>query len=142
MEKFNTLILFMKRIIRNTLNSKLSVISVIVVISLVSILSCSSGNDGASGTIASNDFAIYKIDILNFAFSPQTLSVEIGDKVVWTNTANDAHRVVWDNGTFSSSDNLDIFQTYEVFMTTSGTFSYFCGIHSSMTGSITVNPAS
>ncbi len=129
----------MNSIMRKTLNS---VLSVIVVFSLAGLLSCSSGNDGGSGTIASNDFTIYKVDISNFVFTPQSLSVEIGDKVVWTNTANDAHRVVWDNGTFSSSDNLDIFQTYEVFMTTSGTFSYFCGIHSSMTGSITVNPAS
>jgi len=129
----------MNGIMQKTSNSALSVI---VIIFIVGLLSCSSGNEGASGTIASNDFAIYKIDIFNFAFSPQTLSIEIGDKVVWTNTANDAHSVVWDNGTFSSSDNLDIFQTYEVFMTTSGTFSYFCGIHSSMTGSITVNPGS
>ena len=124
---------------RKTLNSALSVI---VVIFLVSILSCSSGNDGGNGTIASNNFTIYKVDISNFAFSPQTLSIQIGDKVVWTNTANDFHRVVWDNGTFSGSENLDIFQTYEVFLTTSGTFPYHCGIHSSMTGSITVNPAS
>ena len=129
----------MNGIMQKTSNSALSVI---VVISFVSLLSCSSGNEGGNGIISSNDFAIHKVDITSFAFSPQTLSVEIGDKVVWTNTANDAHRVVWDNGTFSSSDNLDIFQTYEVFMTTSGTFSYFCGIHSSMTGSITVNPAS
>ncbi len=129
----------MNGIMRKTLNSAQSVI---VVISFVSLLSCSSGNEGGNGIITSNDFAIYKIDITNFAFSPQTLSIEVGDKVVWTNTATDIHRVVWDNGTFSSSDNLDIFQTYEVFMTTSGTFSYFCGIHSSMTGSITVNPAS
>ncbi|MCH9025258.1 MAG: plastocyanin, partial [candidate division Zixibacteria bacterium] len=78
----------------------------------------------------------------NFAFSPQTLSIQIGDKVVWTNTASDFHRVVWDNGTFSSSEDLDIFQTYEVLLTTSGTFPYHCGIHSFMTGSITVNPAS
>ena len=124
---------------RKTLNS---VLPVIVVFSLVSFLSCSSGNEEDSGMITSNDFAIHKVDITSFAFTPQSLSIEIGDKVVWTNTANDVHRVVWDNGTFSSSDNLDIFQTYEVFMTTSGTFSYFCSIHSSMTGSITVNPAS
>ena len=119
-----------------------SALSVIVIIFIVGLLSCSSGNDGGNGIISSNDFAIHKIDILNFVFSPQTLSIEIGDKVVWTNTATDVHRVVWDNGTFSSSDNLDIFQSYEIILTTSGTFPYHCGIHSSMTGSITVIPAS
>ena len=139
MEMLSILFLLILSLMRKTLNLALSVI---VVISLVSLLSCSSGNEGGNGTIASNDFAIYKVDISNFAFSPQTLSIQIGDKVVWTNTANDFHRVVWDNGTFSSSENLDIFQTYEVFLTTSGTYPYHCGIHSSMTGSITVNPAS
>ena len=138
MEMRNTLFLLVNGIMHKTLSSALLVI---VVISLVGLLSCSSGNDGGNGMITSNDFAIYKVDISNFSFSPQTLSTEIGDKVVWTNTANDFHRVVWDNGTFSSSENLDIFQTYEVLLTTSGTFPYHCGIHSSMTGSITVNPA-
>jgi len=116
--------------------------SVIVTIFLVGLLSCSSGSEGDNSIITSNDFTIYKVDISNFAFSPQTLSIQIGDKVVWTNTASDFHRVVWDNGTFSSSENLDIFQTYEVLLTTSGTFPYHCGLHSFMTGSITVNPAS
>ena len=139
MEILSTLFFSLNGIMRKTLNSALSVI---VVISLVSILSCSSGNEEGNGMITSNDFVIHKVDISNFAFSPQTLSIQIGDKVVWTNTANDFHRVVWDNGTFSSSENLDIFQTYEVLLTTSGTFPYHCGIHSSMTGSITVNPAS
>lgn len=139
MEIHNTLFLLINGILRKTLYSAFSIT---FVLSLVSLLSCSSNNEAGNSMITSNDFAIHKVDISNFAFSPQTLSIQIGDKVVWTNTANDFHRVVWDNGTFSSSEDLDIFQTYEVLLTTSGTFPYHCGIHSSMTGSITVNPAS
>ena len=83
-----------------------SALSVIVVISLVSLLSCSSSNEGGNGMITSNDPAIHKVDVTNFVFSLQTLSIQIGDKVVWTNTDNDVHRVEWDNGTFINSDNL------------------------------------
>ena len=124
---------------RKTLNTALSVT---IVLSLVSLLSCSSSNEGGNGIITSDGPAVHNVDITNFVFTPQTLSIQTDDKVVWTNLAKDFHRVVWDNGTFISSDNLQIFQTYEIVFTTSGTFPYHCGIHSSMTGSVTVNPAS
>ncbi len=79
MEILITLFFSINGLKRKILNSALSVI---VVISLVSLLSYSSGNDRGNGTIASNNFTIYKVDISNFAFSPQTLSAQIGDKVV------------------------------------------------------------
>ncbi len=79
MEILSTLFFSIDGITRKTFDSALSVS---VVISLVSLFSCSSGNDGGNGTIASNNFTIYKVDISNFAFSPQTLSAQIGDKVV------------------------------------------------------------
>ena len=77
------------------------------------------------------------ITIANFAFAPATLTVKVGTKVTWTNSDGATHSVVADKGAFSS-DNLPTGQSYSFTFTTPGTYSYHCGIHSSMKATIVV----
>ena len=60
-----------------------------------------------------------------------------GSAVRWTNADGLAHTVVADDGTFASS-NIDEGEAYAFTFTDPGTYPYFCGIHESMRGTVTV----
>lgn len=84
------------------------------------------------------------VSINNFAFNPSTLTVNVGDTVHWTNSDPVTHTVTsgtspTPDGTFDSS--VAPGATFDFTFTTAGTFSYFCKIHTYMTGTITVMPA-
>ena len=77
-----------------------------------------------------------------YTFSPATLSVPKGTKVVWTNTSDGLHTVTSDDGKFTSSDAgkpITQNQTYSFVFNTTGTFKFHCAIHpTTMIGTITV----
>jgi plastocyanin len=75
--------------------------------------------------------------IANFAFSPATLTVKIGTKVVWTNHDTVTHTVTADKGAFNSGP-LAPGSTFSFPFTKAGTYSYHCNIHPSMMASIVV----
>lgn len=75
------------------------------------------------------------IAIKNFSFTPDTLTVSQGTKVIWTNQDAAVHKIK--SGTFNSSD-LNQGNTFEFTFDTKGTFEYSCAIHPSMTGKIVV----
>jgi plastocyanin len=77
-----------------------------------------------------------QISIVDFAFSPAEADVPAGTEVVWTNADGAAHQIVADDGSFPSQ-NLAQGDTYSITLEP-GTYGYFCGIHNSMTGSVTV----
>jgi len=78
------------------------------------------------------------ITIQNFAFAPASLTVKSGATVTWTNMDSPKHSVKWDDGT-TGSDPLSTGATYTRAFATAGTFTYVCGIHASMKGTIVVN---
>lgn len=78
-----------------------------------------------------------EVSIVDFAFDPAALSVAVGDTVTWTNTGSATHTVKWQDGE-PESDQLDSGATYERTFDSAGSFPYVCGIHSQMTGTITV----
>ncbi|HEX8974624.1 MAG TPA: cupredoxin family copper-binding protein [Patescibacteria group bacterium] len=75
------------------------------------------------------------VTIKNFSFSPASLTIKAGTTVVWTNQDSVAHTV-----TFASFDSGNIApgQTFKHTFTANGTFSYHCGIHPGMIGTIVV----
>jgi plastocyanin len=77
------------------------------------------------------------VDIQNFAFSPDTLSIPAGTTVTWTNLDSATHTVTADDGAFDSG-NLPTSQTYSFTFDTPGTYTYHCSIHTYMTATITV----
>jgi plastocyanin len=81
--------------------------------------------------------ATFGIDIQGFAFSPSSLTIGVGDRVVWTNNDAAPHTVTADDGSFTSPD-MPTGGTFSYRFTHAGTYSYHCSIHPSMKGTITV----
>jgi plastocyanin len=94
----------------------------------------SSGGNPTPNAVAGSD-----VTIQNFAFSPENLTVKAGTTVTWTQKDSTAHFVKWDDGT-ASGPQMASGDTYHRTFTAAGTYTYACGIHSSMKGTITVTP--
>jgi plastocyanin len=82
------------------------------------------------------------VSMVDFAFSPDSIQVNVGDSVVWTNTGNYIHTStsgvngVWDS--LWDSGNLAHGATFVREFATDGTFHYFCRHHAIMTGVVVV----
>lgn len=82
------------------------------------------------------------VSIVDFAFSPDTVRVNPGDSVTWTNNGTYTHTSTsGTNGTWDSLwDSGDMVHgaTFIHGFPIAGTFDYFCRHHSSMKGAIVV----
>jgi plastocyanin len=74
------------------------------------------------------------VAIDNFAFSPATLNVKMGQQVTWTNQQDVAHTVTADGGAFDHS--MPSGATFSFAFAKAGTFAYHCMIHPFMKGTI------
>ena len=77
------------------------------------------------------------VAIADFSFTPSGQSVGVGKSVLWTNNGDATHSVKWSDST-PESNRMTHGQTYSRTFSAAGTFTYVCGIHSSMTGTIIV----
>jgi amicyanin len=82
------------------------------------------------------------ITIKNFAFDPQTLTVNAGSTVRWVNYDSVTHRIVFIDSagrdTDVDSSVLSSSQSWSYRFDTPGTYDYYCKIHSEMKGKIIV----
>ena len=69
----------------------------------------------------------------NTAFTPDVVSANVGDKVVWTNNTTVLHHIVLDDGTVVGDINPGASSAAVALKTASGNF--HCTIHSTMIGS-------
>ena len=81
------------------------------------------------------------VSIAGFAFSPTSITINVGDRVTWTNTDAVAHTATATSGAFDTG-NIDQGESATVRFTQPGTYSYICTPHPSMTGTIRVRAAS
>ena len=83
--------------------------------------------------------AEFKISIGNFAFTPMELSVPVGATVTWVNHDDVPHTATSkaDPRAFDSRP-LDTGEKYSFIFTKSGRYSYFCKVHTHMTGTVVV----
>lgn len=81
------------------------------------------------------------VDIKDMAFSPASVTVKAGTTVRWTNRDAEEHDVTPDqpNADFQGSELLSQNQTYEWTFDTLGTYTYHCGPHPQMRGTVIVN---
>jgi plastocyanin len=77
------------------------------------------------------------VNIQNFAFNPDTLSVPVGTTVTWNNLDNTAHTATADDGSFQSGT-LQPGQSFSFQFQDAGTFTYNCAFHPNMQGTIEV----
>jgi plastocyanin len=79
-----------------------------------------------------------RIEIKDFAFNPQTITVKAGEKVTWINRDEEPHTVVSVEKQFKKSTALDTDQEFTITADAPGTYTYFCSVHPKMTGTIVV----
>jgi plastocyanin len=81
-----------------------------------------------------------EVDIDQFAFAPQRITVAAGTTVTWTNEDDIPHTVASSSKLFKSKA-LDTKDKFSFTFTTPGTYEYFCSLHPHMTGTIVVEAA-
>jgi plastocyanin len=99
------------------------------------------------------------VDIQDFSFSPNNVTIKVGQTIVWNNKGPSAHYVVADDGSWNSGQlnppgggggyypQSTSGSTYQHTFDQAGTFTYHCQNHPSsdpqyanFTGTITVTP--
>ena len=85
----------------------------------------------------SNNPTTHYIDIQGYAFSPSSITINVGDTIVWENYDSASHTVTSNDGTFDSGS-ISTGNTFSFTFTSAGTFNYYCAPHPNMTGSVTV----
>ncbi|MGQ8335778.1 T9SS type A sorting domain-containing protein [Sunxiuqinia sp. A32] len=90
----------------------------------------------------------HDVSVTNNQFSPSSLTINVGDKVIWTNTEG-SHNVNGTTANFASNpesfgNDVSTGWTFEYTFNTAGSYQYQCDPHASlgMTGAITVNEVS
>jgi plastocyanin len=79
-----------------------------------------------------------RIEIKDFAFNPQTITVKVGEKITWINRDEEPHTIVSVEKQFKRSTALDTDQEFTITAGAPGTYTYFCSVHPKMTGTIVV----
>jgi plastocyanin len=79
-----------------------------------------------------------RIEIKDFAFNPQTITVKSGEKVTWINRDEEPHTIVSVEKQFKKSTALDTDQEFTITAGAPGNYTYFCSVHPKMTGTIVV----
>jgi plastocyanin len=108
-------------------------IKIAALLCAISSFSLSALADDASGATAGG-----KIEIKDFAFNPQKITVKSGEKITWINRDEEPHTVVSVGKKFPRSHGLDTDQEYSITAGAPGTYEYFCSVHPKMTGTIVV----
>jgi len=77
------------------------------------------------------------VTMINLAFSPPSVTVNVGDAVTWRNSDDAPHNARADDGSFSTPT-IDKGQSTSHTFTQAGSFSYICTIHPQMKGTVRV----
>ena len=92
-------------------------------------------NNGVATTTVSG--AVVSIE--DFSFAPTAVTIATGQYVTWKNTGPSGHTTTSDTPNWNSGT-LGVGQTYSMYFSTAGTYTYHCNIHPAMTGTVTVTP--
>ena len=80
-----------------------------------------------------------KVEIVNFAYNPDPVTIQEGGKVIWINRDSAPHTATADDGSFDTGELQEGKLKSETFKEP-GEFTYFCSIHPNMHGTIRVVP--
>ena len=78
-----------------------------------------------------------KVEIVDFAYEPDPVTIEAGGKVIWQNMDSEEHTATLDDGSFTTGALAEGKLKSESFKQP-GTFTYFCEIHPDMKGTVEV----
>jgi len=91
-------------------------------------------------SIASVQAAGPEVQIDQFTFAPQQVTVKAGTTVTWINDDDVPHTVASSTKLFKSKT-LDTKDSFSFTFTTPGTYEHFCSLHPHMTGAVVVEAA-
>ncbi len=100
-------------------------------------LSLSVSHDGTVFAGIAHATAAAADQIIDFAFSPSTMTIHVGDTVTWTNVGKAPHSATANDHSFNTGI-LQPGQSGSHTFTAAGTFTYYCIVHPWMHGTITV----
>ena len=89
---------------------------------------------GGGGTSAANS----TVGIVGLSYSPNPVTVSVGQSVAWTNGDSVAHTATSDNGSFNTGTIGPGSTSAPITMSTAGTFTYHCQIHAGMVATLNV----
>ncbi len=97
-------------------------------------------SNGGSTTTASPPTAPGQVAIVDYDFSPNSITVNVGDTVTWTNQDTSDHWVV---SAPTSPASFDLGRqvngaTVQHTFTAAGSYPYFCNLHNYMKGTVVV----
>jgi plastocyanin len=95
---------------------------------------------GDAGGGGGGDAARGEVHIADFAFAPDSLRAQVGQRVTWENRDTGVtHTVTADGGAFNSGD-LASGKRFSFVFGTAGSFAYHCAIHRDMRATVSVGP--
>jgi len=77
------------------------------------------------------------VTMVDFSFTPASVTIAVGDTVTWHNTGQAPHNATANDGSFKTPD-LNNGQSASHTFSSAGTFSYICTIHPNMHGTVRV----
>jgi len=89
---------------------------------------------------AANNGKMVFVEVANFTYAPNVITVTPGTTVTWVNHDDSPHTVTATAKAFRSQA-LDTDDTFTYTFTTPGDYAYFCALHPHMTGKVVVAPA-
>jgi plastocyanin len=107
-------------------------------IALAALIALAVGHRGAPRLAGAQ--ATPAVRIVDFAFTPATLTVQAGTRVTWTHAGQAPHTVTSDTGAFDSGRLMNG-QTFTFTFTSAGSFAYHCEIHPNMQARVVVQAA-
>jgi plastocyanin len=81
-----------------------------------------------------------RVEIANFAYRPDPVTIQEGGKVIWINQESAPHTATADDGSFDTGELQEGKLKSETFKE-AGEYTYHCSIHPQMHGTVRVVPA-
>lgn len=102
--------------------------------------SASASTSNSSTTVPSGAVATNTVKIENYMFTPMVTTVKVGDTMTWTNMDSVHHNVITDNKSPDGPNGplLGQGESYSFKFTKAGTYSFHCGPHPYMHGTVVV----
>lgn len=128
---------------RSRLNTALAVLGVaLVVASGVLLVTYGTGSDEAAAPSGTPAVATDRVQVKDFTYVPETVTVAVGTTLTWVNEDSAPHTST--SGTSPSPDGVFDTGIYDgsasgtVTLAEPGTYAYYCALHPFMTGTVIV----
>jgi len=130
--------------------------TLITVLVIAGVLTGACSSEGGSEAAATRDDSGIELEVVNIAFKPESVRIDTGTEVVWTNLDESVHHTVTSGTTAGDSvpgvskgkparpdgvfdgDLPDASSEFRFTFDKPGTYTYFCRVHPSMTGEVIV----